>query len=166
MTLNRRHIKFAVILAVVAALIVVSGAILFAGVLYRVRVVIVKGKDMEPTIYDGSRVLVTESFDNLRRGDIVVFRYPADPAQTFVKRIIGLPEERVQIRSGTVYIEDKVLEETYVDPRRNRYPMNTKSEHIPSGSYYVLGDNRDNSNDSSLWGPLSREFIDGRVLFK
>jgi signal peptidase I len=165
MTLNRRHIKLAVIFAV-AALIVGSGAILFASLLYRVRVVTVKGKDMEPTIYDGSYVLVTESVENLRRGDIVVFRNPANPAQSFVKRIVGLPEERVQIRSGTVYIEDKALEETYVDQRRNRYPMHTKSEHIPSGSYYVLGDNRDASNDSRLWGPLSHEFIDGRVLFK
>ncbi|MBP1633502.1 MAG: lepB [Acidobacteria bacterium] len=114
---------------------------------------------------------------DVRRGDVVVFKYPEDPERDFIKRVIGLPGEALEVREKRVYIDGKRLDEPYVhylEPPsgptqfheftsydlRERYGPVT----VPPGQYFVMGDNRDNSQDSRYWGFLPREYIKGRAL--
>jgi len=122
--------------------------------------------DMEPTISKDETVYITNQVENIKRGDIVVFKYPRDQKQTFIKRVVGLPGEVIAIREGRVYIDQKLLEENYLDSKLNTSTRIMSDLTIPPRTYYVLGDNRDHSNDSRLWGPLSVDLIYGRVMFK
>src|SRR5687767_13732466 len=111
---------------------------------------------------------------DIKRGDIVVFRYPRNPRTDFVKRVIGLPGETILIKDKKVYIDGAPLREDYVihndsktyrlrrDPRRLRDQFGPFR--VPDGEYFVMGDNRDQSNDSRFWGTVSRELIKGRAL--
>jgi signal peptidase I len=110
----------------------------------------------------------------VRRGDIVVFKYPDEPERDFIKRVIGLPGETLELRNKTVYIDGKPLEEPYVhfltpasegsevtsQDVRERYGPVT----VPAGQYFVMGDNRDNSQDSRYWGFLPRSYVKGKAL--
>ncbi len=118
--------------------------------------------------------------DPIRRGDIVVFKYPEDPERDFIKRVIGLPGETLEMRNKKIYIDGTPLDEPYVrfntppdaappdgrveyaagDPSRNFGP-----EVIPEGHYFMMGDNRDNSQDSRYWGVMPREYVKGKALF-
>ena len=124
----------------------------------------VLGKAMEPTLKQGDRIFISKSLDKLERGDIVTYRYPADESQSFIHRVIGLPGEEVEIRAGKVYVNGAYLEEPYVKPENNQYPADRKPVKIPEGSYYVMGDNRDNSNDSRNWGALAKKYIYGKYI--
>ncbi len=112
---------------------------------------------MEPTIMPGSRMLgfrVAYLFGEPKRGDIIIFKYPDDPSQYFVKRIIGLPGETVEIIDGVTYINGKELEEDYINP--DYHLMNLDNEDygpytVPEDSYFMMGDNRGNSKDSRRW---------------
>src|SRR5204862_2300089 len=113
----------------------------------------------------------------IRRGDIVVFKYPEEPDRDFIKRVIGLPGETVEVRAKKVYINGKALNEPYAHYLE---PVATPSEFhevtsvefrdrygpvtVPPNHYFVMGDNRDNSQDSRYWGFLPREYIKGRAL--
>src|SRR5205085_954002 len=131
-----------------------------------VKLVAYKSRDMEPTIGYKEMIVITERVGNIERGDIVIFRYPADQSQRFIKRVVGLPGEVITIREGRVFVDEKPLEEKYLDPKLSTSGRSIPEYRIPVGSYYVLGDNRDASNDSRYWGPLSVELIYGRVMFK
>src|SRR6266853_2387969 len=113
----------------------------------------------------------------IRRGDIVVFKYPEEPDRDFIKRVIGLPGETVELRAKKVYINGKPIDEPYVHfleqpghgseaaeitsfDVRERYGPVT----VPPNQYFVMGDNRDNSQDSRYWGFLPRDYIKGRAL--
>jgi signal peptidase I len=111
----------------------------------------------------------------IARRDVVVFKYPEDPERDFIKRIIGLPGETVEVRSKVVYINGRALQEPYVhflqparhgvhevtsyDVRENYGPVT-----VPDGHYFVMGDNRDNSQDSRYWGFLPASYIKGKAL--
>jgi signal peptidase I len=125
-----------------------------------------------PSMGDAERALLP--MRGIRRGDIVVFKYPDEPERDFIKRVIGLPGETVELRNKKVYLDGKPLEEPYVhflDPShdgqeitsfdvRERYgPVQ-----VPQGQYFVMGDNRDNSQDSRYWGFLPRGYIKGKAL--
>ena len=101
------------------------------------------------------------AFDPPTRGEIIVFRYPVDPSKDFVKRVVGLPGETVEVRSGTVYIDGLALGEPYLQrsDRSNARPLALSDE-----QYYVVGDNRRNSNDSRAWGVVPEDHIVGKVL--
>ena len=101
------------------------------------------------------------AFDPPTRGEIIVFRYPVDPSKDFVKRVVGLPGETVEVRSGTVYIDGLALGEPYLrrSDRSNARPLALSDE-----QYYVVGDNRRNSNDSRAWGVVPEDHIVGKVL--
>ena len=112
---------------------------------------------------------------DVRRGDVVVFKFPDDPKRDFIKRVIGLPGERLRIENKTVYIDDVPLEEPYVfyhDPPGSSPGFvsdamrdNMAEVLVPQGEYFVMGDNRDNSHDSRYWGTLKAELLKGRALF-
>lgn len=126
----------------------------------------VLGVAMEPALYDGDRIFINRNPAEFSRGDIVLFHHPHDQRGSAIKRIIGLPGETIEIREGKVLINGRALEEPYVDPLNNQVLSGVKEIKIPKGSYYVLGDNRDNSADSRIWGPLSQDLIFGKFVTK
>jgi signal peptidase I len=126
----------------------------------------VSGQSMLPRLVDGERILVDEltpRISSLERGDIVVFRHPRDPRRFLVKRVIGLAGEIVEIRRGRVFVNGVGLEERYL-PQDGL----DGSEHPPirlgESDYFVLGDHRDDSEDSRTWGPLGGSQIVGRAF--
>jgi signal peptidase I len=152
----------------------------------------VPSRSMEKNVLTGDRLLVNKFVfaplgtplakllpgRPVRRGDIVIFRFPPDPSRDFIKRVVGLPGETVEIRDRTVYVDGRALLEPYVfhsddriwpdDPsipeerrRRDQLPPTR----IPEGAYFVMGDNRDDSSDSRAWGPVPERLVVGRALF-
>jgi signal peptidase I len=118
---------------------------------------------MEPTLIPGDRVLVDKRIHGRsgpRRGDILVFRYPRDPTRMYIKRVVGLPGDRVEIRSGRLYANGREVIEPYVNgvPSGDYGP-----ETVPPDAYFVLGDNRNNSEDSRAFGSISRGALLGKV---
>jgi signal peptidase I len=129
----------------------------------------VNGLSMEPSLQNNEFILVdkvTYHFSPPHRGDIIVFKYPYKNVD-FIKRIIGLPGDRVSIHGSYVYVNGKRMSEGYIKAKPD-YTMTTipnqTSNVVPSGEYFVLGDNRNNSDDSHLWGLLPRQNIIGRAL--
>jgi signal peptidase I len=172
-----REILEAVLLALVA-LVVLQGT---------VRNFKVEGSSMSPTLEGGQYLVVDQvsyfktdmerlsrivpfwdasgsdpkfAFDPPIRGEIIVFRYPEDPTKDFVKRVIGLPGEKVEVRSGTVYIDGRELGEPYL---RRMDHSSARATALGDREYYVIGDNRKNSNDSRTWGVVPEENIVGKV---
>jgi signal peptidase I len=102
-------------------------------------------------------------FQGPQRGDVVVFHYPPDPTRDYIKRVIGLPGETVEIRAGQVWIDGRALVEPYVrEPAQ--YTMSPRL--IGPDEYFVLGDNRNNSSDSHVWGPVPRSLIVGKAWIR
>lgn len=112
---------------------------------------------MENTIMSGSRMIgfrVAYWFSEPKRGDIIVFKYPDDPSQLFVKRVIGLPGETVEIIDGVTYIDGEMLEEDYINENYRLMPLDGEDYGpylVPENSYFMMGDNRGNSKDSRKW---------------
>ncbi|MFZ2803963.1 MAG: signal peptidase I [Patescibacteria group bacterium] len=133
----------------------------------------VKGASMEPNFYDHEYLIIDElsfRFHQPQRGDIIVFRYPVDPKQFFIKRVIGLPGETVEIANGQVKIYNTahpngvVLDETsYLT---QDYTATTRTVTLKSDEYFVLGDNRIESLDSRYFGPVNQSLIIGRVWLR
>ncbi len=131
-----------------AALVAVALAVALFLVTFVAQPFVVEGSSMEPSLHEGERLIVSKlayRFDRPGRGDVVVFRYPADRRLRFIKRIVGLPGETVLIRDGRVLIDGRPLSETYLlDLTLGEYgPVR-----VPAGRLFVLGDNRANSRDS------------------
>lgn len=127
-----------------------------------------QGTSMEPGIHDGDSLTV-ERFDGggkfeVRRGDVIWFRYPEDPSKYYIKRLIGLPNETVEFREGAVFIDGIKLREPYLEPERNSRRDSQPPLVIKERHYYVLGDNRDASSDSRSWGLVPEELIIARVI--
>ena len=126
----------------------------------------VVGTAMLPALHDGDRIIVERNPQKLKRGDIVVFLFPDDQTKSYIKRIVGLPNEEVEIREGVILVNGTALNEPYVDPRLNLTARSMQPLKLDANSYFVVGDNRDNSSDSRIWGPLKRELIYGKYLKK
>jgi signal peptidase I len=132
----------------------------------------VRGASMEPNFYDHEYLIIDEvsyRIGDPERGDIIVFKYPSDPKQYFIKRIVGLPNETVEVRDGNVYVyndsypEGMILEEEYLE---DVITAGQKKVKLRSDEYYVLGDNRNSSLDSRSFGPVNESYIIGRVWFR
>jgi signal peptidase I len=152
------------LLSIVACglLVLLSAGCLFA----RIQPVKVEGTTMMPALNDGDRIIIDRNFDKLERGDIVIFLYPDDPVRSYLKRIVGLPRETVDIREGKVFINGQPLFEPYVNPELDQSQRSMAPITLEADSYFVIGDNRDNSSDSRIWGPLKRKFIYGKYTRK
>lgn len=130
---------------------------------------VVEGSSMEGNFHNGEYLFIEKVSYKLKspkRGDVVVFRYPRDVRYNYIKRVIGLPGERVRITNGQVSINDKVLTEEYVTAGQptlidNKPELNYEIT-LESNQYFMLGDNRAHSSDSREWGPLDKRFIIGR----
>jgi len=127
----------------------------------------VEGTSMAPLLSDQERIFINKfvyRFEPIERGDVVVFWYPLDRSKSFIKRVIGLPGENVDIRQGRVYVNGKRLEEDYVPPQFA--DLSTYGPiHVPDGEYFVLGDHRASSNDSRVFGPVPLRYIYGKAVF-
>jgi signal peptidase I len=137
--------------------------------------VVVEGTSMLSEIHDGERLIVNKliyykiqrySWGHLERGDIVVFWYPKNPEKSYVKRIIGLPGETVEMKNGVVYINGEEMHEDYLDQEHNQTSMDFSPKKVEDHYYFVMGDNRDNSSDSRLWGTVPEKYIYGKVFFR
>lgn len=125
----------------------------------------VRGGSMRPGIQDGDRIVVDHvsyMFAAVTRGDIVVLRYPLDPSVDYVKRVVGLPGDHVEIFRGQVWINGTRLDETYVDAA-NMDPWAVVDTVVEPGHYYVLGDNRLRSSDSRDFGQVAEAYLRGKV---
>ncbi|HEV2196325.1 MAG TPA: signal peptidase I [Candidatus Acidoferrum sp.] len=127
----------------------------------------VEGTSMAPLLSDQERIFINKfvyRFEPIQRGDVVVFWYPLDHTKSFIKRVVGLPGETVEIRQGTLYVNGKVIPEPYVPPQyedSSDFPVTR----VPKDSFFVLGDHRISSNDSRVFGPVASQFIYGRAVF-
>ena len=129
----------------------------------------VEGTSMMPSLEDQERIFINKfiyrfGMGDIQRGDMVVFWYPGDPSKSYIKRIIGLPGDSIEITNGTVALNGRTLEETYV-PNIYRDTQSVPATVVPPDHYYVLGDHRSSSNDSRAWGPVHRRHIYGKAVF-
>ncbi len=140
-----------------------------------VQPVVVEGTSMLPQLHDGERLLVNKliyykiqsiSWGHVERGDIVVFWFPNDPDKSYVKRVIGLPGETVELRNGKVYINGIELNEEYIDVEHNQSLPSWPPKKVEDHHYFVMGDNRDNSSDSRYWGLVPEKYIYGKAFFR
>jgi signal peptidase I len=140
-----------------------------------VQPVVVEGTSMVPQLQDGERLLVNKliyykikSFEwgHINRGDIVVFWFPNEPDKSYVKRVIGLPGETVEVTEGKVYIDGRELEEKYVETDFNQVMSSFPPRRVEDHFYFVMGDNRDNSSDSRYWGLVPEKYIYGKAFFR
>ena len=152
----------------------------------------VEGKSMEPTLHNGQYLVINKAaywhldpdllnyvtpaqaatdtprrqdkatylFGEPQRGDIIVFRFPRDPSRDFIKRVIAVPGDTVEIRQGRVYVNGTFVDEAYINEVGN---YTSGPQKIQPGEYFVLGDNRNNSSDSHVWGTVPRDNIIGRA---
>jgi signal peptidase I len=136
---------------------------------------VVEGQSMEPNLHTGQFLIVSRlaymqlgdwlAIGAPERGDIIVFDYPGNPSDDYVKRVIGLPGEVVTIEpDGTILVDNAPLEEPYLDAMGS-IPYRGRSDTwvVPDGAYFVVGDNRNSSSDSRSWGMLAEEYIVGKA---
>lgn len=130
---------------------------------FMVETYVVQGPSMMPTLRDGERLLVNKlvyRFSKPQRGDVIVFRYPLEPSRDYIKRVIAVEGDVIEIRTGRVYLNGQLIEEPYV-----YYPgLSTMSSLVvPPGTVFVMGDNRQNSEDSRSFGPVELRLVKGRA---
>jgi len=134
---------------------------------------IVRGASMEPNFHEREYLVIDELSYFLRepkRGEVIVFRYPANPKEYFIKRVIGLPGETVEVKGGAVFINNSQNPEGFrLEERYLPSGLETRGSErfqLKVGEYVVLGDNRPSSSDSRSWGILEKKFITGRALLR
>ncbi len=122
----------------------------------------IEGSSMLPTLHEGEYLIINKLayfLDEPQRGDIIVLQFPNDRSRDFIKRVIGLPGDTIEIHDGQVFVNGQPIEEPYIkDP-----PSNNQTWLVPAGSYFVMGDNRQSSSDSRSWSYLPRKDIIGKA---
>jgi len=146
-------------------------SILFAVILivFIYQPVKVEGTSMMPSLTDQERIFINKftyrfGIGSIERGDMVVFWFPLDKTKSYIKRVIGLPGDKIEINGGVVMVNGQRLREDYVPDEyrdHNSYP----ETEVPQNQYYVLGDHRSSSNDSRAWGTVERTYIYGKAVF-
>jgi len=136
-------------------------------VVFVVQPVKVEGTSMQPRLVDQERIFVNRfiyRFQDIQRGDVVVFWYPKDRSKSFIKRVLGIPGDEVEIRNGIVYVNGARISEPYLKREFQDYKSFGKAM-VPAGQYFVLGDHRNSSNDSRSWGFVAQNLIYGKAVF-
>ena len=147
--------------------VIVSVIIAAIVIIFLYQPVKVEGTSMMPWLTDQERIFVNKfvyHFGDIQRGDIVVFWFPLDSSKSYIKRVIGLPGDLVEIDRGTVRVNGHVFDENYI-PEQYRDRMSYPPMKVESDHYYVLGDHRNASNDSRTWGTVERNRIYGKAVF-
>jgi len=143
-------------------------------VVFIVQPVKVEGTSMLPRLHDGERIFVNKLIyydeyswaPKVDRGDIVVFWFPDDPSKSYIKRVVGLPGDTIEMRDGTVRVNGAQIDERYLDPRFNVSPKSQAPVYVRPNYYFVMGDNRDNSSDSRSWGLVPKKYVYGKALLR
>jgi signal peptidase I len=138
-------------------------------ILFLYQPVKVEGTSMMPSLEDQERIFINKfvyrfGMGSVERGDMVVFWYPGDPSKSYIKRVVALPGDRIEIREGQVVLNGAELHEDYV-PEQYRDHQSVAETIVPPDHYFVLGDHRTSSNDSRSWGPVHRRHIYGKAVF-
>jgi len=138
-------------------------------ILFLYQPVKVEGTSMTPSLQDDERIFINKfvyrfGISDVGRGDTVVFLYPGDISKSYIKRVIGIPGDTVEIDDGTVVVNGKKIAEPYVADD-NRDQMTWAKRTVPPDDYFVLGDHRNSSNDSRSWGFVPRQYIYGKAVF-
>lgn len=152
-------------------IVIISLAIIIPIRYFLIQPFYVKGASMDPNFFDGDYLIIDEisyRFSAPEREDVIIFRYPLDQSQFFIKRIIGLPGETVKVEDGKVFIKNKSIasgefvldESSYLE---NISTAGNVEMSLGDDEYFVLGDNRDASSDSRKWGAIKKDYIIGRV---
>jgi signal peptidase I len=143
-------------------------------VVFIVQPVKVEGTSMLPRLHDGERIFVNKLIyydeyswaPKVDRGDIVVFWFPDDPSKSYIKRVVGLPGDTIEMRDGMVQVNGTQIEEQYLDPSLNVSSKSHTPVYVRPNYYFVMGDNRDNSSDSRSWGLVPKKYIYGKALLR
>jgi signal peptidase I len=147
--------------------IMISVAIAAVVIVFLYQPVKVEGTSMMPWLRDQQRIFVNKfvyRFEQIRRGDIVVFRFPLDPTKSYIKRVVGLPGDEVELIRGELFVNGRQIPEPYIrEPYQD--PSSYSATQVRADHYYVLGDHRNTSNDSRTWGTVARDFIVGKAVF-
>ncbi len=139
--------------------VISAGIIAFIIITFIGQVTVVRGASMEPTLHNGERLIankISYRFESPERGEIIIFRPPIEIKRNYIKRIIGVPGDKIEIINGEVFLNEEKLEEPYV---KYKSFENLSAFIVPPDSYFVLGDNRSNSSDSRYWGFVPRKNI-------
>ena len=159
--------KFGILVFEVVKVVLISLAIILPVRLFLVQPFYVEGASMEPSFYEKEYLIIDEisyRFNEPQRGEVVIFKSPQNPRSYFIKRIIGLPGETVEIKNGKIFIDnEKELSEDYL---QYVYSDTHTAVILESGQYFVLGDNRTNSLDSRQFGSIEKDSIIGRVWIR
>lgn len=149
---------------------IIISIIVVVAVLFFIKPIVVSGRSMEPTLSDGDYLLVSRQaytmFSKAKTGDIVVFPQPDGSEKgkrLFIKRVIGTEGQRVQIKNNKVLVDGKILSENYIGTNRT---FGRVDYVIPNGQVFVMGDNREHSSDSRIFGTISEKDITGKVLLR
>jgi len=147
--------------------VLISVAASFMIITFIYQPVRVEGTSMQPELRDQDRLFINKfayHFENISRGDVVVFHYPLDPSKSYIKRVIALPGDTLRIDDGRVYVNGKRIAEPYV-PARYRDDRSYPKIVVPNNEYFVMGDHRSISSDSRDFGPVNRNVIYGKAAF-
>ena len=147
--------------------IVISAAVSVLIITFLYQPVRVEGTSMLPRLEDHDRLFINKfvyRISSIHRGDVVVFHYPRDPEKSYIKRVIGLPGDRISIERGRVYLNGRLLREAYV-PDEYRDMRSMAEIVVPEDSYFMMGDHRSISSDSREFGPVDRDLIYGKAVF-
>lgn len=158
----------------VLKIVIIALAIIIPIRYFLIQPFFVKGASMDPNFWDGDYLIIDEisyRFNEPQREDVIVFRYPLDPSQFFIKRVIGLPGETVKIEDGRVIIYNQEASEEWIILNESAYLEDVYTPgsleiSLSDEEYFVLGDNRDASSDSRKWGGLNKKYITGRAWIR
>src|ERR1700683_1180717 len=151
-----RDLAFSVLIAVVS-------------IVFIYQPVKVEGTSMMPGLTDQERIFINKfpsrfGLGSIERGDTVVFEYPLDNSKSYIKRVIGLPGDEIRIDRGQVYVNDQPLQEVYGESDY-RDDISRQTMMVKPDEYFVLGDHRNSSSDSRVWGTVARKYIYGKAVF-
>ncbi len=124
----------------------------------------VDGTSMEPNLHTGEYVIINKfayKLGKVNPGDVIVFHFPGDPSQEYIKRVVGLPGDTVQVSNGRIFVNGSLAQESYIATR----PDYQGTWVVPPDSLFVLGDNRNNSSDSHSWGSVPFNYVIGKAVF-